>query len=82
MSRTIAVVISVAALTFASGAQAGSYGSYFWGGGGHGHGGGHGGGGAGEEGSGVCERIRNPLLRYLCFKIKNHHDDDDPVSPD
>lgn len=79
MSKTIAVLASVAALTFASGAQAtGSHGSYFYGGGG-GHSG-HGHGEDDDEDGGVCSRIRNDYLRHLCYKIKNHVGEH-PASP-
>lgn len=78
MSKTIAVLASVAALTFANGAWAGSYNSYFYNGGGHGHGNDHGGGD--DDHDGVCERIHNDFLRHLCQKVKNHGQEH-PTSP-
>ncbi|MFN3524370.1 MAG: hypothetical protein ACK4YQ_19160 [Phenylobacterium sp.] len=81
MSKKIAILVSVAALSLATGAQAGgSHGSYFWGGwGGHG---GHGHDDDDDNGGSICARIQNDFLRKLCYKIKNGHDDDNPVSPD
>lgn len=74
MSKTIAVVASVTALMFANAAWAGSNSSFFYHGGGYhgGHGGGygHGGGGEGSD-DGVCKKIKNPILRYICYKLKD-----------
>jgi len=79
MSKTIAVLASVAALTFANGAWAGSNGSFFYNGHGHGHG--HGSDHDDDDDhDGVCERIHNDFLRHLCQKVKNH-DHEHPTSP-
>jgi hypothetical protein len=75
MSKTIAVLATVAALSFASGAQAGSSGSFFYNGGHHSseHEGGEG------SSSSICNRIRIDFLRRICRRISSEHEH--PVSP-
>lgn len=73
MYKTIAILASVAALSYASGAQAtGSHGSFFY------HGGGYHDGDAEEDHDGppggICNRIHNNFLRKICHHVAHEHE--------